>query len=135
MITVAVSGGFDPVHGGHIDLFNEAKKLGDKLIVILNTDDFLRRKKGFSFMTWDERAKIISNLKAVDRVVKCIDSDDTVCETLKWIKPDIFANGGDRHKQNTPEDATCKELGIRAVYGIGGKKTQSSSELIKKVQK
>lgn len=145
VLVAIVSGGFDPIHVGHIDMINECRtKLGaDRVMVILNTDEFLMRKKGYVFMKFDERKKVLENIKGVNEVVKCIDKDQTVCETLAKIKHDldvwldcelIFANGGDRTKRNIPELAVCDQLGIRAIFGIGGThKAQSSSELVKKV--
>lgn len=127
--TICVSGGFDPVHCGHVDLFEEAARHGD-LIVILNSDDWLIGKKGYAFMTWAARAKIIKALMCVKEVVSVHDEDGTVCEALERIKPDYFANGGDRKKDNTPELDICKKLGIIPLFGIGGEKTQSSSELV-----
>lgn len=130
-IVVAVSGGFDPVHIGHIRYLKEAKKLGDKLLVILNTDDFLIRKKGKPFMVFTERKEILEAIRWVDEVVPSVDNDQTVCQSLRYYKPDIFAKGGDRTISNIPEKDTCTELGIKMVFGIGGTKIQSSSWLIK----
>ena len=100
MKKIVVSGGFDPVHIGHLQMLEEAKNLGSHLTVILNSDRFLKEKKGFVFMPFKERKKILSGFKAVDKVVRCIDKDSTVKETLKNLKKrnlvDIFANGGDR---------------------------------------
>ena len=127
--TVAVSGGFDPVHIGHIRMFRDAARLG-KLAVILNTDDFLLRKKGYIFMPLEERKEILESIQYVDRVVVSIDKDDSVCETLAMLKPDIFANGGDRTgKTEIRESEICEQLGIEMVFGIGGTKVQSSSKL------
>lgn len=134
MITVAVSGGFDVVHIGHVRHFEEAKKLGDKLVVILNSDDFLRRKKGYVFMSFNERKKILESIKYVDEVIPCIDKDQSVCETLRELKPDIFANGGDRGLDNTLEIDVCNELGIKMEFNVGGKKIQSSSWLVNKIR-
>ena len=128
---VAVSGGFSPIHIGHIRYFKDAKKLGDKLIVILNTDEFLKRKKGIVFISYRERKEIIESIKYVDEVIRCIDKDQSVCETLKYLKPDIFAKGGDRILGNIPEKDTCEVLGIKMVFGVGGGKIQSSSWLLK----
>lgn len=125
---IAVSGGFDPVHIGHVRMFEEAKKLGD-LQIYLNSDDFLIEKKGKAFMPYKEREEI---LEAWGEVLPVIDADQTVCESLKLYKPDIFANGGDRTTDNVPEQAVCEELGIKMVWGVGGGKIQSSSELLNK---
>lgn len=141
-IVVAVSGGFDPIHIGHVRMFREAKKLGDELVVILNNDDWLVNKKGFVFMHEIERKEIIEAIKGVDRVVVSDhtlgDPDRSVNRMFQELKPDIFANGGDRkpHGDPPPEVGVCKELGIKIVYDIGaGGKVQSSSWLVKKVAK
>ena len=134
-----VSGGFDPVHVGHIELFEKAREISDNLIVILNTDEFLEEKKGKAFMPFDERLKILESLKMVDLVVPSIDQDQTVCaslEKLSEIRDEVdaelyFCNGGDRSSgENTPEHEVCKQLGINTVYGLGNK-IQSSSWLTK----
>lgn len=126
---VAVSGGFDPVHIGHIRMFRDAARLG-KLIVILNTDDFLLKKKGYVFMPLDERREILESIKYVDRVVVSIDKDNSVCKTLATLKPDVFANGGDRTgKSEIREAKICEQLGIEMAFGVGGNKVQSSSKL------
>lgn len=130
-IVVATSGGFDPVHVGHIRLFREAKALGDKLVVILNSDDFLLKKKGCVFMPFNERKEILESIKYVDEVVSSVDTDHTVSKTLEKLRPDIFAKGGDRNESNTPELTLCRELNIRVVFNVGGGKVQSSSWLVK----
>jgi D-beta-D-heptose 7-phosphate kinase/D-beta-D-heptose 1-phosphate adenosyltransferase len=137
MKIVVVCGGFDPVHIGHIRHFKEAKKLGDELVVILNTDRWLKKKKGYVFMPYEERKEIIESIRYVDRVVKCIDKDESVGKTLAMIKPDIFAKGGDRDLKSLPNSEVdiCKRLGIKIVCGVGGKKIQSSSDLVKSVRK
>ena len=131
---VAVSGGYDPVHIGHIRQFKQAKKLGDKLYVILNSDRFLIEKKGFVFMPFKERKEILESIRYVNKVIPCIDKDQSVCKTLMKLKPDIFAKGGDRRKKNTPEVDICRRLGIRIVFGVGGRKIQSSTNLVKKIK-
>lgn len=136
-ITVAVSGGFDPIHIGHVRMFEQAKALGDELVVILNNDNWLRAKKGFAFMPERERKEVIEALRAVDRVIitrhRPKDKDMSVCRDLRALKPDIFANGGDRKLDNIPEVATCAEIGCAMVFNIGkGGKIQSSSWLLKK---
>lgn len=134
-IVVAVSGGYDPLHRGHIQLFEEAKKLGDELVVILNNDNWLKKKKGFVFMSQNERKDIINSLKWVDKVVLTGHSsnskDMSVNAELKKIKPDIFANGGDRTRKNIPEVAVCNEINCKMVFNVGKDgKIQSSSWLL-----
>ena len=131
--TVAVSGGFDPVHKGHIQMIREAAEYGN-VLVILNSDDWLVRKKGYKFMSFEERAYIIGNIKGVTVISSVDDSDNTVCEALKKFKPDYFANGGDRYDTNTPEMNVCEELGIKMLWNIGGGKVQSSSDLVDKAR-
>ncbi|MBY0376633.1 adenylyltransferase/cytidyltransferase family protein [Patescibacteria group bacterium] len=134
---VMVSGGFDPVHIGHVRLFQEAKKLGDKLVVVLNNDNWKKLKRGKVFMRDIERKEIIEAFGCVDKVVITGHStktkDMSVCEEIKKIKPDIFANGGDRHVGNIPEYTLCNELGIKMVFNVGhGGKVRSSSKLLDK---
>lgn len=145
---VAVSGGFDPLHIGHVRMFQEAKKLGDKLVVILNNDNWLKSKKGFAFMSQKERAELIKAYPFVDKVVLTSHGANdganaylrSVSRDLKKVRPDIFANGGDRDEKNAKDPnsslywdiKTCKELGIKMVYNVGrGGKVQSSSWMIK----
>ena len=134
---VLVTGGFDPLHSGHIALFQEAKKLGDKLIVGINSDAWLTRKKGQAFMSFSERKTIIENLGMVDDILSFDDSDDTasgaiykLMATAGYGKHIIFANGGDRNEENTPEYNTYQD-DIEFVYGVGGDyKINSSSTLL-----
>ena len=127
---VCVSGYFDPIHVGHIEYFKKSKKIGDKLLVIVNNDKQAILKKGKPFMPADERVKIIKELRCVDMVVKSIDTDRTVCKTLETIepKPDYFCNGGDQN--NNTETDICEKRGIELRDGFG-EKIQSSSWLIK----
>lgn len=127
--TIAVSGGFDPIHIGHVRMIQEAADFGE-VIVILNTDAWLKQKKGYVFMPFEERAEIIRALKGVKDVVECIDLDNTVCETLRSLTPTYFANGGDRKEGNVPEESVCKREGIIMLWGVGGGKIQSSSWLV-----
>lgn len=127
---IALSGGADPVHCGHLRMINEAAEYG-KVVWILNSDHWLRRKKGFVFMTWEERAEILRGFKNIYDVVAVDDTDGTVCDALKCLKPDYFGNGGDRTNKNTPEMELCEGLDIELVWGLGGRKAQSSSELVK----
>jgi len=132
--TIALSGGFDPVHTGHLDMFEHAREIvGEKgtVIVFVNSDDFLINKKGKSFMSLSERLRLIKAFETVDQAVPVIDTDESVCETLRQHQPDIFANGGDRTKENIPEDNVCKECNIEMIFNVGGGKTQSSSDLLK----
>ena len=135
--TVVVSGGFDPIHVGHVRMFNEAKALGDKLIVIINNDNWLTKKKGYVFMPEAERKEVIEALRSVDDVVLTKHAPNTadmsVCEALREVHPDVFANGGDRKPDGdpVPEVDVCNELGIEMVYNVGfGGKVQSSSWLV-----
>ncbi len=137
-IVVAVSGGFDPIHVGHIRMLTEAKKLGDKLVVILNNDCWLTKKKGYFFITENERKEILEAISPVDEVIITRHppnpDDMSVCKELEIIHPQIFANGGDRVLENIPEVETCKKLGCKMVFNVGhGGKVQSSSWLVEKV--
>jgi len=137
MKKIAVSGGMDPLHIGHVRMFQEARKLGDYLIVILNNDNFLKRKKGFAFMPQEERKELIELYNFVDEVYihnPTNPEDMTVCEALEKLVPHTFANGGDRYSHNTPEDILCKKLGITTEYNVGGEKIQSSSDMVKQAQ-
>lgn len=128
---VAVSGYFDPVHVGHLEMMKLARELGDELVVIVNSDEAAKKKKGYSFMPFEERKKIIESIQWVDRVVEDIDKDGTVRKTLGKVKPDIFAQGGDRNVGNIPESPVCEKHGIEIVDGVG-EKIQSSSDLVER---
>ena len=128
MKVVATSGYFDPLHVGHLECLELASQLGDKLIVIVNSDLQAKQKKGKSFIMEEDRLKIVAALRCVDEVFLSIDKDSTQCESLKHLKPDIFAKGGDRTSDEIPELSICRELGIRIVDGLG-KKIRSSSSL------
>lgn len=139
-IVVAVSGGFDPPHIGHARMFREAKALGDELVVILNNDNWLRKKKGFVFMPEEERKELLEHFKYVDRVVLTRHEPDpedmSVNHILEELRPDIFANGGDRTKENIPEVAVCDAIGCKMVFNVGeGGKVQSSSWLLENFKK
>ena len=135
---IIVSGGFDPVHKGHIRMFREAANLGAQVIVGLNSDECLTPKKGKPFMKWEERAEILESCKFVTQVLSMDDSDDTASDIIKQVanlykNQDMniyFANGGDRKKGNVPELDVCKDLNVVMLWGIGGGKIQSSSWLI-----
>ena len=130
-----VSGGFDQINGGHIQMIREAAEYGD-VIVVANSDEWLMRKKGYVFMTFEERSKILKEIKGVIIVSAVDDSDNTVCNAIRMLRPDFFANGGDRGKANTPEQDVCEELGVQMLWGIGGDyKFNSSSDLAKNLIK
>ena len=136
-IVVATGGGFDPLHEGHIRLFKEAAKLGDILVVMLNSDEQLKKKKGQTFyLSEDERKEIVESIRYVDRVIIDSGKDITCEEALKLVNPDIFAKGGDRAEGSMPEIElnACKEVGCRIVYNVGGEKVQSSSWLLKRLK-
>ena len=130
---VAVSGGFDPIHVGHIEMMKRARRKGEKLVVILNNDNWLVDKKGFAFMPQRERKMLLEEFPFVDRVVltdhRPNDPDRSVVRTLRAIRPDFFGNGGDRGTRNTPEMDACAELNIGMRFNLG-KKIQSSSWMI-----
>lgn len=140
-IVVAVSGGFDPIHVGHVRMFRDAKKLGDELVVILNNDNWLKKKKGYAFMAEGERKEVIEGLRPVDRVIvsgHTVDTKDmSVSAEIEKLKPDIFGKGGDRSPNDVPipgsEVDVCGKIGCRVVYNLGeGGKVQSSSWLLAK---
>lgn len=129
-----VSGGFDPIHIGHSRMFEEAKKLGDELLVVLNCDRWLIKKKGKNFMSSDDRAEIVKGFRAVDCVYVLETERMDVGEAIEKFKPDIFANGGDRkNEKDIPEAEICKKLGVEMIFNVGhGGKVRSSSELLKR---
>jgi cytidyltransferase-like protein len=134
---IIVSGYFNPIHKGHIEYFNNAKTMGDILIVIVNNDKQRALKGSKAFQQEEERMFIVSNIKSVDQVYLSIDDDRTVCETIKYIHQQLhhnyqlaFANGGDQNNQSIPEAAICNALGIKLLDGLGDK-IQSSSWLLK----
>jgi cytidyltransferase-like protein len=128
MRKIAVSGYFDPIHVGHVEYINKAKKLGDWLIVIVNNNKQCALKKGKHFMDENDRVLIVKNIKAVDEAFLSIDDDKTVCKSLKEVNPDVFANGGDRKNYEIPESIVCKENNIEIIDGLGDK-IRSSSDL------
>lgn len=128
-IVVAVSGYFNPLHVGHLEMMEQAKKLGDRLVVIVNNDHQVKLKGSVPFFNQADRLKIISAIRWADQVVLSIDRDRTVCQSLKKIRPDIFAQGGDRNQGNIPEADICRRLSIKMIDGLG-EKIRSSSILI-----
>ena len=132
---VLVTGGFDPLHSGHIAYFKAARALGDMLIVGLNSDDWLQRKKGRAFMPWNERLCIVNNLSMVDEVYTFDDEDGSAKAFIKQVRahyPDatlVFANGGDRTKDNIPEMDVI-DSNLEFVFGVGGEDKKNSSRWI-----
>jgi D-beta-D-heptose 7-phosphate kinase/D-beta-D-heptose 1-phosphate adenosyltransferase len=135
---ILISGGFDPIHSGHIKLINDANKYGD-VIVLLNSDQWLRNKKGKEFLSFDERKIIMKNIKGVIDVIEFDDSDKNCIDGIKKAKSLYknniikFANGGDRNNETTPEKEFCDKNDIETLFGIGGNdKSNSSSWILKK---
>ena len=134
---VIATGGFDPIHSGHINYIKEAKKLGDVLIIGANSDAWLRRKKGQEFMPWEERASILGAIKDVDRVINFDDTDGSAKDAIRKVRsiyPNdkiVFANGGDRTKTNIPEMDVLEEmLHLEFQFGVGGEHKMNSSSWI-----
>lgn len=133
MKIVLVTGGFDPLHSGHTAYFKAARELGDKLIVGVNSDAWLTRKKGRAFMPWEERANIIAHMHVVDRVIKFNDDDGSSIDAIRKVKeifPNhdiVFANGGDRTKDNIPEMVFDD---VEFAFGVGGEDKRNSSSWI-----
>lgn len=137
MKIVLVTGGFDPLHSGHIAYFKAARSLGDMLIVGLNSDEWLERKKGRAFMPWNERLCIVNNLKMVDEVYTFDDEDGSARAFIRQVRAHyfddelIFANGGDRTADNIPEMDVI-DHNLRFEFGVGGIDKKNSSSLILK---
>ena len=137
---IILSGGFDPVHKGHIRMFKAAKAFPAKVIVGLNSDSWLIRKKGKPFISFNERKEILESIRFIDSVLSFDDQDNTACNLIKDIieankeKQNLkiyFGNGGDRNQNNSPEVDYCNRNNIDIIWGLGGHKVQSSSDLIK----
>ena len=130
---VATSGGFDPIHPGHISCIIESKKFGDCLVVIVNGDHFLKAKKGKPFQNLETRCLVVSGITGVDYVVPFeIEGDQTVNKALEALKPDIFTKGGDRVDESSiPEWEVCQKHGIKVISGVGEDKKWSSSWFLK----
>ena len=135
---IIVSGYFNPIHKGHLEYFNNAKAIADQLFVIVNNDNQRTLKGSKEFQDENERMIIVSNIKAVDKAILSIDSDRTVCATIKMIAEQFgsefelgFANGGDQNNDTIPEKVVCEEMNVALIDGLGDK-IQSSSWLLKK---
>lgn len=130
---VLISGGFDPIHVGHVRYIQEARKLGSHLTVIVNSDEWLKRKKGKAFMSQDDRKEIIKAISGVSDVYIYAGPNDDVSDAILRFRPDIFAKGGDRTIDTLPqvEINACKEVGCEIICNVGGDKIRSSSELLK----
>ena len=140
---IILSGGFDPVHKGHIKMFQAAKAFPAIVVVGLNSDSWLTRKKGKPFMCWDERKEILEAMSCIDNIYSFNDEDDSACDLIRHILEEnknnknvkiYFGNGGDRTDMNSPEVDYCSENNIDTLWGVGGKKIQSSSDLLKGTQ-
>ena len=136
---IIVSGYFNPIHKGHLEYFNNAKAMADQLFVIVNNDHQRELKGSKEFQDENERMIIVSNIKAVDKAILSIDTDRTVCATIKMIAEQfgetfdlVFANGGDQNNDTIPERAVCEEMNVALIDGLGNK-IQSSSWLLKKL--
>lgn len=137
-VVVLTSGAMDPLHVGHLRCIQEAARLGDRLVVAVNSNRWLIAKKGYWFMPAEERAEIVAGLAGVDDVVVWDDGTPYVDGLIGLLVPDLFAKGGDRstpeHVARCERDA-CERVGCRVVYGVGGTvKAQSSSELVRRAQ-
>ena len=129
---VLTSGGYDPIHPGHVSCINDSAKLGDVMVVVVNGDWFLTNKKGKPFMTLQDRLFIVDSLKSVTFTIPFeIENDTTVIKALEEIKPDLFTKGGDRFDAKTiPEWDVCEKYGIEIVTGVGLPKKWHSSKLV-----
>lgn len=137
-----VSGGFDPIHEGHIEMIKSSAAVSDGVIILANSDDWLIRKKGKNFYTIQTRKAILENLKGVIDVLEFDDSDNSASDGIRKARAKypndklVFANGGDRGKDNIREDAICEELNVEKVFGVGGdNKANSSSWILDKWNK
>lgn len=117
--TIALSGAFDILHPGHTRMIRSALNFG-KVVIILNSDEWVQRNKGACVMSWNDRREVLLSVHGVDEVISVDDDDNTVCEALARRRPHVFGNGGSRVKKNTPESALCQNLGIACVWGLGG---------------
>lgn len=135
MITVAVAGHFNPLHVGHLQMIKVARKMGDRLVVIVANDIQAAKKRNPVLIPLTERMNIMRSIKEVDEVVASIDTDSSIRETLKLVSPDILASGCDEnHEDAIAEAEICYNLGIKTVWNVGGNKIRSSSEILKQYE-
>ena len=133
---VVLSGGFDPMHVGHLRMIQESAKMAEIVIVGVNSDEWLMRKKGYIFMPHSERVEMVQGTRGVSKAMAFDDDDNSACDLLHRVRalwPNFkvaFANGGDRTSDNIPEIPVAKELGVHLIWGVGGGKVQSSSDLV-----
>ena len=127
---VLTSGGFDLLHVGHLDYLEAAASMANRgIIIALNSDEYIIQKKGYCLMPWSDRARILSSLRIVDKVIP----NNGISDVLRLIHPNIFAYGGDRFDPDQEGHRICLELGIKELFGIGGSKIRSSGQLISQI--
>lgn len=133
---VVLSGGFDPMHVGHLRMIQESAKMAQIVVVGVNSDEWLMRKKGYVFMPCEERLEMVQGTRGVAKAMEFDDNDNSACDLLRRVRalwPNFkvaFANGGDRTSDNIPEIPVADELGVHLIWGVGGGKIQSSSDLV-----
>ena len=133
---IVLSGGFDPMHVGHLRMIQESAKMAEIVIAGVNSDEWLMRKKGYVFMPHEERVEMVQGTRGVSKAMAFDDDDNSACDLLRRVRalwPNFkvaFANGGDRTSDNIPEIPVADELGVHLIWGVGGGKVQSSSDLV-----
>ena len=129
---VALSGGFDPPNRGHVALIQDARKLGD-VVIILNSNEWCDKARwsGKHFLDWEQRRHILERIPGVVAVIPSKDTGDTVCESLRQLKPDYFGNGGERTAENTPEVEVCREMGIGMIWFLGQAENMEHEEMLR----
>ena len=133
---IVLSGGFDPMHVGHLRMIQESAKMAEIVIAGVNSDEWLMRKKGYVFMPHEERVEMVQGTRGVSKAMAFDDDDNSACDLLRRVRalwPNFkgaFANGGDRTSDNIPEIPVAEELDVHLIWGVGGGKVQSSSDLV-----
>lgn len=130
---VVASGYFNPLHKGHIEYLQKSRQLGDQLIVIVNNDKQVMKKKNFILIPARDRIAVVRELSCVDFVIESIDEDRSVCKTLAMLHPHIFTNGGDQFNSNIPEEKICEQMNIEMVDGLG-EKIESSTSIVNRAK-